>query len=409
MACLAMAGCTASPLPTAASLQGEGLGAYYRDHGGVEATSDHAIEFYDGGPAIKAGMLNLIEEAEDHVLVDSFLLTDGTESGDVIDALEERRRYGLNVQLIGDGSSRFVPEPHAFDRLAEQGIAGAEFNPYRGLRLAWLPSLLERDHRKFWIADDHVLFLGGANLNELSLLPPEKGGNLDLMVRIDSPDAACAMRNSFVKTWNSCRDASPSEITGLVGLEYTNASPEGKRFWLFNQEELRGTSSMTEDMFDGLFGAAKESVWLIHPYTLVNPHIISRVREMSARGVKVNLVLSTQCQGPRFHCASYYGIKDLIDAGAQVWRFESSTTPLHYKCILVDNRLACVGSSNFNYRSFRLAREVNVVFEDPPAVAEVRRVVDSVRSGSVAVTREEAKRYRTPRYFAWWLLMQLGG
>lgn len=166
---------------------------------------------------------------------------------------------------------------------------------------------------------------------------------------------------------------------------------------------------MTGDMFDGLFGAAKESVWLIHPYTIVNPRIISRVREMSARGVKVNLILSTESQGPRLRCASYYGIKDLIEAGAQVWRFESSSIPLHYKCILVDDRLACLGSSNFNFRSYRLAREANVVFEDRATVEEMRRVVDSVRSGSVAVTREEANRYRTPRYFAWWLLMQLGG
>ena len=84
-------------------------------------------------------------------------------------------------------------------------------------------------------------------------------------------------------------------------------------------------------------------------------------------------------------------------------------SPLHYKCAVVDDELAYIGSANWNYRSYHLSRELNVMFDDPRGVGEVRRVIEDVRSHSREVSREEARQYRKPRYFLWWLVMQTAG
>jgi cardiolipin synthase len=76
---------------------------------------------------------------------------------------------------------------------------------------------------------------------------------------------------------------------------------------------------------------------------------------------------------------------------------------------VVDDRLAFVGSANFNHRSFRHSRELNVVFDDPASVAAVNRVVDSVRKGCREVSREEVVRYRGVPFAVWWLIMQNAG
>ncbi len=383
------------------------LSAYYGETVGVTPVPVSNPRFSDNGPAIKAEMLRLIGLAEKHILVGSFLLTDGLESREILDALAARAREGVRVQVIGDASSRFVPEKQAFDYLVETGVPVAEFNPVRGWRLLALPILLERDHRKFWVIDGRWVSLGGANINEPSLVSPEQGGNRDLMVTVESPVAAGELTRSFVETWNeSDAPENLSEADFAPGSPLPNPSSE---FWFFNQEKIYQKPSQTDVMMDGLFASAKKSIWLVEPYTFVNESILSDIRRMAERGVEVNVVLSSQARAPRFRYASFYGIKDLSEAGAKVWVFDSETSPLHYKCALVDDELAYVGSSNLNLRSFHLSRELNTVFDDPPSVARVKGVIESVLEDCRLVPLEEAGNYRSLPFFTWWAIMQIAG
>lgn len=373
---------------------------------GVRELPVSEARFVDSGEAIRREMLGLVREARHSILVGSFLLNEGPESRGILDALAERAREGLEVRVIGDGSSRFVMENEAFAYLEERGVATAEFNPVRGWRLFIPNRILERDHRKFWIVDGRTVFLGGANLSDSSLVPAERGGNRDLMVRLESPSAARFLTESFVRTWNeSAADSSldPADFPAGKGRE------GDLDFWFFNQENVHGGSSPTEHLFEGIFTAARSSVWLIEPYTFTNREILGQLREMTMRGVEVNLVLSTQARGPRFRYASYFGINDLLEAGVRVWVYDSEISPLHYKCALIDDRIAFVGSANLNYRSYHLSRELSVVFDDPTSVREVKKVIDSVKEDCREIDFEEARRYRSIPFATWWLIMQTAG
>jgi cardiolipin synthase len=373
---------------------------------GVARLPVSGVRFVDSGESIRSEMLGLVREARHSILLGTFLLNDGPESREILDALVAKAAAGVEVRVIGDGSSRFVKEPEAFEYLEERGVATAEFNPVKGWRLFIPNRLLERDHRKFWIVDGRTVFLGGANLSDSSLVPAEQGGNRDLMVRLESPAAARFLTETFRRTWEESASRHPfkspllSEGTGREG---------DADFWFFNQENVHGRGSASKRMFEGLFGAARETVWLIEPYAFTNAEILGQLREMTERGVEVNLVLSSQARAPRFRYASYYGISDLLQAGVRVWVYDSEVSPLHYKCALVDDRLAFVGSANLNYRSYHLSRELNVVFDDPASVREVKRVVDSVRSDCREVFLEEGKHYRSIPFATWWLIMQAAG
>lgn len=162
-------------------------------------------------------------------------------------------------------------------------------------------------------------------------------------------------------------------------------------------------------MVDGLCASARRSVWLVEPYTFTNEGILERIRTLSARGVDVHLILSARTRDPRFSHAALYGVRDLQKAGARVWMYESETTPLHYKCALVDDRMAFIGSSNINYRSFHLSRELNVVFDDPASVGAVRKVIESLRPQCREISDQEAQTYRKLPFALWWLIMQAAG
>lgn len=392
--------------------EAEAIGDYYRRAAGLSPVAISSPTFYNSGSAIREGMLDLVASAEEEILIDSFLINDGPMTREILDALVDKAADGVVVKVIGDASSRFVMEPEAFSYLEARGVSTAEFNPVKGWRLLAPSRLMERDHRKFWIVDGREVFLGGANLSDSSLLPPKLGGNLDLMVRFESPGAARLLARSFVETWRESE--ATSEIADRPGREgesegAVKGAGDGSAYWFFNQDELGRRPSATAVMLEGLFSSARESVWLIEPYTFTNATILEAIRAMTERGVEVNLILSTQARAPRFRYASFYGIRDLLDSGARVWIFDSETSPLHYKCALIDGRIAYVGSANLNHRSLHLSRELNVVFDDPASVGEVRKVVDSVRSGSRLVGREEAGRYRALPFATWWLIMQTAG
>ncbi len=404
----ATAACSTSDPPRPFDGDPAALRTYYREAAGVEPITVSSPRVLDHGPAIRAEMLRLARSAEDHILVGSFLLNDGPESREVLDTLAERAAAGVRVRVIGDTSSRYVMEREAFSYLASRGVPAAEFNPVRAWQLLYLPALLERDHRKFWVVDGRHVFLGGANLSDSSLAAPDRGGNLDFMIRFESPEAAAALTESFVETWNRSKAPTAMEAKAFAGKARRAGEGRGN-FWIFDQTDVRARPSQTEILLNGLYAAAQRSIWLLEPYTFTHPEILEDIRSLAGRGVEVNLVLSSKVRAPRFRYASFYGVRDLIEAGARVWIYESEVVPLHYKGALVDDRLAFIGSSNLNLRSFRLSHELNVVFDDPETVAEVRSVIATVREGSREIDLEEARGYRSPRFATWWLIMQVAG
>ena len=101
-----------------------GLEPFYRAQAQVEPMVTDRLQFFDGGPAIKSAMLEMVRNARDYLLIDTFLLNDGPEAREVLEAIVEKHRQGVRVYLIGDSSSRFVSEGDAFGFLEAKGVPG---------------------------------------------------------------------------------------------------------------------------------------------------------------------------------------------------------------------------------------------------------------------------------------------
>src|ERR1019366_8062724 len=114
--------------------------------------------------------------------------------------------------------------------------------------------------------------------------------------------------------------------------------------WMFDQRLQSGREKVPV-MVDGLFDVARRDIWLLQPYTFTHDDLLRKIREASGRGVRVNLILSRNAKDVRFIFASYYGVRDILDAGGHVWIYNSKISPLHYKGILVDDRWVSVRSA----------------------------------------------------------------
>jgi len=364
----------------------------------------NAMSLHDGGQEIREKMLALINEANDYILIDSFLVSSAGPAREVIDALKAKHREGVRVYILADSISRYVPEKAAFDYLEEIGIPCAEYNSLMASKLLVVPVLFIRDHRKFWVVDGKVLFLGGANLNPSSLSGSEEGGNSDLMIAVECRDAVSEMVTAFVEAWN---------ITSTLHLERSDfvvqKQSEGEvSMWLFNQQ-LSGKSACVVPMVEGLFAMAQKEIWVLQTYTISNPDLIKMVKAASKRGVKVNFIFDGAPRYQRFRYASHFGIKSILDAGGRVWIHDNGELPLHYKTILVDDHLVEVGSANLNFRSYHLSKEVSLVIADKLCAQKVRKKMQDLLIDSREVTGVEADQYQGLCYSTRWALMQFGG
>ena len=83
---------------------------------------------------------------------------------------------------------------------------------------------------------------------------------------------------------------------------------------------------------------------------------------VATRGVDVRVLLPRRTDHllPMLSSYSYY--ESLASAGIELWRYQPGF--LHQKALLVDDRLAAIGSINVDYRSFHLNFELMVMVTD---------------------------------------------
>ncbi|TXT42046.1 MAG: phospholipase D/transphosphatidylase [Spirochaetes bacterium] len=277
--------------------------------------------------------MEFVSQAQDYILISTFLANSHPVNEEIFAALEHKAHQGVRVYLIFDSSSyyTYMPDKKTFrpTPLAAfpKGLVNtAEYNPIQGTKLFALGSLLDRDHRKFWIVDGKRLALGGMNLNYYSLSPQGEMHNIDAFAELSGRDVLKPMVESFCRTWN---DNSPDRIDPLdFSTKDTEDPAPEEGLWLFDHRP--GSPSSMDTLFDSFFTLARKEIWMVQAYAFPTAALIAKVRTATSRGVKVNLILSTNSFRTVYEDAANYRAVELIDAGALIFVFDAlgpSTCP----------------------------------------------------------------------------------
>lgn len=369
-------------------------------------------KYYDTGAQWNERSLELINQAQDYILVSTFLGVDHPSVWPVWHALAKKAADGVDVYIIVDSSSNFQMVPIVNERikaaymlLNDLNLNFVEYNSLSLSNLFYVAKLLDRDHRKYWVVDGEVLAIGGVNVNHTSVAWPKGYGNIDTMIELNSPGATKEIVATFIETWNNYSSTSlnPNDfkISQYIDGEITD-------LWLF--DHYWPSNSQISTLFDLFSIYAKEELWMVQGYTFLTPALLNRIKFAIDKGVKLNIILSEYSTQPKYELASRYGILDLIEAGVTVYMYDSPVESfLHAKIMVADSKLVTIGSANYNLRSQTLSRELNFLFEDEKIAIENLRYIKSLLEECRIVTKEEAKNYRTFRGWFNHLLMQVWG
>lgn len=318
------------------------------------------VEVLTNGEAYYEAELEAIRRAQHSVNVEAYIFQKGEVTRRFLEALTERARAGVQVNLVIDAVGSFATWNGYFNELR---TAGGRILFYHPIRWYTLPRINNRTHRELLIVDGTVGFLGGAGFADHWLLPNGRGKKRprwrDTMFRVQG-EAVLDMQSTFAENF--------LETAGemLCDARYFPAcDADGESLALV----VRGTpsagrSSRNRMLFQALIASARKSIQITSPYFLPDRSARAELRRaIRKRGVEVTIVTPgrhTDHLLTRVTSRRLYG--SLLRAGARIYEYQP--TMIHTKTMIVDGLWSVVGSSNFDYRSFGINDEVNLAARD---------------------------------------------
>jgi cardiolipin synthase len=313
------------------------------------------------GSEIFPAMLDAIRAAERTVDFATYVYWTGSIAPEFADALAERARAGVEVNVLLDAVGAAQMEQELIDRLEESGATVAWFRPVRW----WtLNKLNNRTHRKILVVDGRVGFTGGVGIAE------EWTGNCedpehwrDTHVRVEGP-ATRDLLGGFLDNW---AEATQCILSGRHHLPDLDGFDDGVQVQVTRSSAEKGSTD-AEQLFYTAIACARERLWLTTAYFAPRRAFVDALCEAVRRGVDVRVLVN----GPHIdknlvRRAGQQAYDRLLASGVRI--FEYQRTMLHTKTLAVDSAWATVGSINFDNRSFSLNDELNLAARDPAVVA----------------------------------------
>ncbi|WP_205091541.1 cardiolipin synthase [Thalassobacillus pellis] len=313
-------------------------------------TQDNAVEVFTDGEKKFHALLEDIHNAEDHIHLLYYIIRDDQLGQRMAEALIKKIEEGVQVRILYDDmGSRTLGKD--FVKRIER--AGGELE-------AFFPPLIPklnlkinyRNHRKLAIIDGKIGYIGGFNIGDEYLGFNKRFGYWrDTHLRVEG-GAVRNMQTRFILDWNH---ASRSDI--YYDKRYYQSEPKGD---VAMQIVSSGPDSEWEQIKHGyikMILSAKKSVYIQTPYFIPDDSLLDAVRIASLSGVDVRVMIPKMPDHPFVYWATYSNVGELLKAGATIYIYQKGF--LHAKTIVVDEKIASVGTANIDVRSFRLNFEVN--------------------------------------------------
>jgi cardiolipin synthase len=325
-----------------------------------------------------------IASAQKYVLVQFYIIRDDALGQRLADALIAKAREGLSVfMLFDDVGSSHLPKAYR-ERLRSEGIGVAAFNQRHGLlRLFGSTRINYRNHRKNVVVDGRVAWTGGLNVGiEYLGRDPHFGHWRDTHIRIAGP-AAQSFALVFREDWEWA--------TGqMLDLGEAPLETEGDASVLLMATGPADKFEACSIAFADVIGQSRERLWVVSPYFVPDTDMRIVLYAAVLRGVDVRLMLPNKPDHMLVWLASNAHADDMVEHGVSVYRYEKGF--LHQKVLLMDNRLAGVGTVNFDNRSFAINFELTAWMTDEEIVAEVQKMLAQDFTDCRQVTRDEVAR-----------------
>ena len=323
-----------------------------------------------------------IAAARETINYETFLTKEGELTRRMTAALAAKAREGVQVRVMLDASGGKKFGKKELQTLKE---AGARVRKYHRFQLRNIGVLNNRDHRKIFVIDGRIGYVGGHCLTDNWLgEAQDKQHFRDISARVEGRVVA-QLQSAFAENW----------------IEETGEVPGGKNFfpeiedagdvdahavWL----SPSGSPSTLKLLHYMLIRLATKRLTIQNPYFLPDPDARKALLDAVKRGVEVRIMIPADkaSDAPLVQHASHHHFGTLLKGGVKLYDY--NRTLLHQKIVVVDGKCSSIGSTNFDDRSFEINDEVALVVYDKAIARELEEIF------------EQDLKYATDRHLEEW-------
>lgn len=342
-------------------------------------TSNNEIEpIFDGKEFFEILFTDILN-AKSSIYIETYIMRSDNIGKRLCDALIKKSKEGIDVKLLVDGMGSRKLRTRDIKRMKEEGVEVETFFPFF---LSFVsPRINYRNHRKIYIIDGKIGYLGGFNVGDEYY----DGG----------------------KDWEYWRD-SVVRIRGLsvdflkyrFMLDFNFAAGKRQVNYLDEENEFEGNTpcqivtsgpdSVWPSIKDGflkMISTAKESIYIETPYFIPDDSVLESLRVAILSGVDVKIMIPFKGDHPFVFWASLSFAGEILEAGGEVYFYKRGFQ--HSKVIIMDGKVVSMGTANMDIRSFQLNFEANTfIYDEKIAKLFSDKFINDIKNNSDEITFE---------------------
>ena len=347
------------------------------------------VTLLESGTEYFPALIQAINAAREAIFLESYIFANDDVGHRVAQALVAAAKRGVRVHVTVDGygASNFPADfGHELEAAGVRTlIYRPEISPFRLRR-----HRLRRLHRKLVLIDGRLGFVGGINIKGDDT-PATDNPHLDYAVMVEGP-VTQLLGIAVRRLWEIVSWANFKRRFRLAELPQPETTiPAGKQAAAFLiRDNIRHRNDILHAYLHAIENARHEII-LANAYFLPGLRFGRALFAAARRGVHITILL----QGVTDHRLLHYATQTLYGSAVRqgIRIFEYHKSLLHAKVAVIDREWATVGSSNIDPFSLLLAKEANLVVNDPEFCENLHRSLNrAINDGATEIIPEHLEK-----------------
>ena len=313
-----------------------------------------------------------IRLAKHHIHIEYYIYENDAIGNQLAELLIDKAKEGVEVRFIYDDFGSRGIRKNIAHKLRE---AGVEAYPFYEIKLIMLANRMNyRNHRKIIVVDGTIGYIGGINVSDSYINNGDKNKLYwrDTHLKIVGT-SVFNLQTIFLADWNFCANQK---------IRYSNNyfPTKNKRVEYGNhlvQIVPSGPDSKYPKIKYTLIQAilsAKKEICITTPYFIPDKSFLDAINIAALSGIEVKILLPTKSDSYVVNTTSQSNFQDLLNVGVEIYTYNKGF--IHAKTMVCDQKVAIIGTANFDNRSFDLNFEINAIVYDEQIAKEQKRLFE---------------------------------
>jgi len=339
--------------------------------------------FIESGVKKLVILLDILNKAEKYIFLEYFIINTGQVWDQIYEVLKQKVQNGVKVVLIYDDFGSSLNLPRSFDKtLRKDGIEVIQFNPMKP-RLNLVMNY--RDHRKIVIVDGQYAITGGMNIADEYMNLKERFGHWQDASLLLEGAAVYTMTHIFLQTYQLYQ----SNID--ISKFDTRFEAESDGYVIPFSDSPLDKNLVTKHTYMQMIQYAKKRIIITTPYFVIDHELQTALKLAALSGIHIDIIVPGIPDKKYVAIVSEHYYKLLLTLpNVSIHKYEKGF--IHSKILYVDDEVATVGTTNFDFRSLYLHFENSVWLYNTSSLRDIKTyLIDSIES-SIPLTLEKLKK-----------------